>query len=128
MSSEQARDQRGSILVESLVALGLFAITAAGIGQLLLQHIRAQGTNGTNTMAITLATRELEDMRAREYGDMVGSSSNVTTGSLTFSVQTTVVADSPEPNLKSIATSVSWTEPNGPQAYTMYAIYSDVTR
>lgn len=128
MNSDRIRNRHGSTLAESLVAMGLFAVTAAAMGQLLAQHIRLQGTNGTTTAAITLAAREFEDMRALDYNDMVSRSSSVTAGAITYTVQTTVVADSPEPNLKSVTTRVSWAEPTGPQAYTAYGIFSDITR
>jgi len=128
MSSERLRKQDGGILAESLVAIGLFAISAAAIGQLLVQHVRLQGSNGTATTAIALAAQELEDLRALDYSDMLSHSGTVTAGAITYNIQTTVVPDSPEPNLKSITTSISWTEPAGPKVYTTYVIFSDITR
>lgn len=128
MSSRAFHDQRGTTLMESLVALTLFGLTAAAIGNLLTQEIRLQGTNGTATTAITLAERELEDLRAQDYGTIASRSAVNTVGGATYTLLTTVVPDSPAPFMKSITTNVTWTEAIGPQSYLLYAIYTDVTR
>ena len=114
--------------MESLVALTLFGLTAAAIGNLLTHEIRLQGTNGTTTTAISLAERELEDLRSLEYEDIASRSAARTLGGATYYLQTTVVPDAPAPLMKSVTTNVSWTEAVGPQSYFLYAIYTDVTR
>jgi prepilin-type N-terminal cleavage/methylation domain-containing protein len=122
--------QRGATLVESLAALALFGIAAAAIGNLLTQHIRTQTTNRTTTGALTIAEAELESLRALDYGDIASRTVDPTpaAGSPAYHVQTTVVADSPAPNIKAITTQVSWTEPAGSKSVSLYATYTDVTR
>jgi hypothetical protein len=114
--------------MESLVAVVLFALAARAMGILFTQQFRMQGTNFTTTTAIALASKELEDLRALDYPNIASRSSTATTGAITYNIQTTVVADSPQPNLKTINASVTWTEPSGPKAYSLYAIYTDITR
>jgi len=128
MNSRLLCSQRGATLVESLVAVVMFALTARATGILLSQQFRMQVTNFTTTTAIALASKEIEDLRALDYPNVASRSSTVTAGAVTYNIQTTVVADSPKANLKSITASVRWTEPSGPKAYSLYAIYTDVTR
>ena len=128
MTSRLISSQRGATLLESLVAVVMFALTARATEILLSQQLRMQVTNFTTTAAIVLASKEIEDLRALDYPNVASRSSSVTAGAITYSIRTTVVADSPKPNLKSITTSVTWTEPSGPKAYSLYAVYTDVTR
>ena len=76
------------------------------------------------------AEAELESIRSLDYSDIATRTTNPTpaAGSPAYQVQTTVVADSPAPSLKSITTQVSWTEPAGSKSVTLYAVYTDVTR
>jgi Tfp pilus assembly protein PilV len=128
MNCKRLHDQRGSTLMESLVAIALFGITGAAMERLVVQQLRMENTNVTSTTAITLASKELEDLRGLDYPDIGSRSSTVTVNGLNYTIQTTVVPDSPQANLKSIRASVSWTEPAGLKSYALYGIYTDVTR
>ena len=130
MNSRARRTQRGATLVESLVALGVFGVVAAAVGNLLTQHIRGERTNGTTGTAVTIAEAELESIRSLDYPSIVSRTFDPTpaAGSPSYHVQTTVIADSPAPSLKSITTQVSWTEPAGTKSVSLYAIYTDITR
>ena len=129
MNSKRGQ-QRGATLIESLVALGLFGVAAAAVGTLLTQHIRVERTNGTTTAAIAVAEAELESIRSLDYPSIATRAFDPTpaAGRPAYHVQTTVVADSPAPSLKSITTQVNWTEPAGAKSVSLYAIYTDVTR
>lgn len=123
----RSRNQRGTTFVEALVALSLFGVGAAAVANLLSQHIRMQGTNGTTTAAISLAEEELEDIRALEYADITSRWAVQVVGGTTYGLQTNVVANAPEANMKTIQTTVTWAEPSGAKEYALYAIYTDVT-
>ena len=124
MSSE-----RGSSLLESMVALALFGIASAAVGDLLARQIRMQGSNSTRTTAIGLAERELEDLRALDYADIPTSrTSTKTVASLTYTVKSTATFNAPAVNMKTIQTEVDWTEPAGSQSYVLNAIYTAVKR
>ncbi len=128
MSSKLRRGERGATLLEALVALALFAIAVSAFGGLLTQQIRMQTTNGTSTQAVALGEKELEDIRSLDYDQIASRTNTATIGAKTFTITTQVVPDSPASNMKSVTTTVSWTEPNGAQKYTIYAIYTDITR
>lgn len=114
--------------MESLVALALFGLAGAAVERLLVQQVRMENTNVTSTTAITLAVKELEDLRGLDYPDVSSRSSTVTANGLRYAIETTVVPDSPQANLKSVTARVSWTEPSGPKSYALYGIYTDVAR
>jgi len=118
--------QQGSLMIESLVALGLFAIAMMTIGDLLVQHIRIECTNGTRTSAVAFAERELEDLRSMPYSSVQSRTSTLTDGNITYTITTTVVEDAPAAELKSITTQVNWTEPTGDQSLSMSAIYTKI--
>jgi type II secretory pathway pseudopilin PulG len=123
MNHQKLCNQHGSTLVESLVALSLLGLTAAAIGNLLSREISLDATNGTSTTAISLAEQELEDLRAQDYDAVASRSSTNTVDGATYNVQTTVVPDSPAPDMKSVTTTVTWTDVRGPQSYDVYTIY-----
>lgn len=122
------RDQRGISLIETLVALGLFALSAATIGNLLTSQIRAASSNHLHTRALALAAEQLEATRALRFNDMEPSTRTVSSGSVTYTVATTVDDDSPANGLKTIAVDVSWNAPQGPQHVAVHTIYTEVRR
>lgn len=126
--ARRSGNQRGSTLVESLVAIGLFGLCMGAIGNLLVTHIQMEGVNLRQTTAIGLAEREVEDLRAINYSQIASRSSTQTIGSITYTVTTTVTAESPLPNEKSIRTVVSWTDRGGAQSYALNTIYTAITR
>jgi type II secretory pathway pseudopilin PulG len=127
-SETSSRNERGSTLVESLVAIGLFGLVMAAVGNLLITHMRMEGLNIVQTTAIGLAERELEDLRALQYSDIASRTATQTIGGIQYTIRTTVTADSPAPNEKSINTAVTWTDRSGSQSYALNAIYTAITR
>ncbi len=119
---------RGSTLIESLIAISIFGIGMAAIGNLLVTHMRMQGLNLTYTTAIGLAERELEDLRAVNYSKIASRSSAQTVDGVSYTITTSVTADSPLPNEKSINTVVSWTDRSGAHSSVLNAIYTAVQR
>lgn len=128
MNCKLRRPERGVTLIESIVALGLFLIAAAAISNLLVGHIRQKGSNLAATNAIVVAQRELEDLRALDYADIATRSSTTTFGALTYTLATTVTSDSPAPNMKTIQTQVTWSEPTGSKSYVLNAIFTAIKR
>jgi Tfp pilus assembly protein PilV len=128
MRSERDHRERGTTLVESLFALLLFALVASAIGHLLTQQIRMEGWNVERTTATALAEQELEDLRGMDYSSIATRSRNHTIKGMTYTVSSQVSADTPAQNMKTIATTVSWRNANGPQTYTLNAIYTAIKR
>ena len=115
-------------LIESLVALGLFAVSAATMGQYLVSHIRLGATNYLYTQAYIIAEEQLESTRALRFNDMEPSEKVVTIDQQKFNVTTDIVDDSPANGLKEITVNVEWVDPLGPQNVAVRTIYTEVQR
>jgi hypothetical protein len=122
------RSQRGATLLETVVAVGLFALTAATMGDFLTQQIRTGGANANYSTAYALAAEEFEDIRALPFDEIVSRTSSLSQGTMTFDVDTAVADDTPSANMKQITVNVNWNEPGGPQHVTVLSIYTEVRR
>lgn len=113
-------------MIEALISIVVLGICMMGISALLSQHIRRAGANNALTTAIALAERELEDIRSLEYSAMASRTSTPTAGKPSYQVTTVVVPNSPNPNEKSITTTVSWSGIYGQptQTYTVRTVYT----
>lgn len=120
--------EAGVTLLETLVALGLFAITVATMGDFVVQQIRQSATNNHYSVAYSIAEEQLESVRALSYADMVPESGEVQKGSVTFRYSTDVVDDSPAPNLKTVTVNVDWNEPAGAKNVALETVYTAVRR
>ena len=119
---------RGISLIETLVALALFAMTATTMGRFLVAQIRQSSNNHLQTKALALAAEQLESTRAEKYSDMTSGTRTVMVGGVTYTIATTVNADSPSHGLKAIEVAVSWNDPQGPKNVTVHTIYTEVRR
>ncbi len=128
MNRSPLASQHGTTLVESLVAIGLFAVAAATIGHLLTHHIRQGTASRRATTAISLAEQELERLRTIDYNDISSQTTVTEVDNASYTVRITASTDVPAANMKQIQADVSWTEPNGSQTYTVYAIYTAIKR
>jgi prepilin-type N-terminal cleavage/methylation domain-containing protein len=129
MRRNRLTTQPGFTLIETVVSLSLFLLAAAAVGSLLVSQTRLETSNATDTTAISLAAKALEDIRALDYSDIPASQTSTTTvGGLTYTLTSKALFDTPSAGVASITITVSWTEPLGAKSYTLNAIYTDVTR
>jgi Tfp pilus assembly protein PilV len=132
MKSTESRrrrwDQRGISLIETLVALALFAMTAATMGQFLVTQVRHASNNHLQTKAMALAAEQLESTRAQRFNDMVSGSTTKDEGGVTYTIDTTIDDNTPANGLKSIEVEVSWSDPTGPKHVAVHTIYTEVRR
>lgn len=124
----QLHPEGGTTLIESMVAVGLFLVAAAAISSLLVGHIRYQGMNTIRTTAITLAARELENLRGLDYKDIASHTTTQSIDGRTYTIVTTVQDNTPAANMKTIEASIGWTESSGAQTYAISAIYTAIKR
>ena len=129
MKCKRLASERGFTLVEALASLGVFALGAAAVGNLLVTQMRLESSNALATTATSLAAKELEDLRSLDYSSIPSTRTSTTTvGPITYTVASRAVFDTPGTQMATITTTVSWTEPLGSKSYTVNAIYTDVTR
>ena len=125
-SRRTLRNQRGMSLVETVVALGLFALTAAAMGDFLVSQAQQSSSSYLDTVAYDLAVYSLESMRGLHYADMAADSRTVDEGGVTFTVSTDVQPDTPSSGLKTVNAQVSWNEPSGPKSVSVATIYTEI--
>jgi Tfp pilus assembly protein PilV len=122
-------NSRGVTLLETLVALGLFAVSAATMGNFLVSQIRRSANNYLYSQAYTLAEQQLEALRSLpQYTDITPGSTSTSIGSTQFTVATSVLNDTPADGLKQITVNVSWSDNFGPQNVALQTIYTQVQR
>jgi prepilin-type N-terminal cleavage/methylation domain-containing protein len=127
-ASHRLAGQHGFSMVETLVALGIFALTAGTMGNYLVQQIRLSSTNYLYTQAYALAEEQLEATRALRYNDMVGGSKTAAIGGATFVVATEIQDDVPANGLKQIKVDVTWSDEQGLKNVAVQTIYTEVQR
>jgi Tfp pilus assembly protein PilV len=127
-SRRRATGARGVSLLETVVALGLFAISAATMGNFLVRQVRFASSNYLYTQAYSIAEQQLEATRAQRYDDMTPSNKTVTLGAMRYTVQTQMVTDSPSAGMKRITVNVGWTDQTGSQNVSVYTVYTQVQR
>jgi type II secretory pathway pseudopilin PulG len=127
-SPRRLASTRGVSLLETVVALGLFAIAAATSGNFLVGQIRFASSNYLYTQAYSLAEQQLESMRAQRYDAMAPSSKTVAVGGANYTVQTQLVTDSPTTGMKKITVNVGWTDQTGTKNVSVYTVYTEVQR
>jgi prepilin-type N-terminal cleavage/methylation domain-containing protein len=120
--------QNGVTLVETLVALGIFAVAASAVGRFLSEEIRNASSNHLASNAYALGEQEMENVRMLNYDEMVSREFTKTIGPITYTVATEVTANSPAPNMKAIRVTVSWTEPRGDKNVALHTIYTSIKR
>ena len=119
---------RGASLLETLVALGLLAVTAATMSRFLVQQVRASSTNHLQTVAYALAAEALESARAERMEELASETSHHDEGSVRFDISTEVEDDTPADGLKTITARVSWHSPGGAHSIEVPVIYTEVRR
>jgi hypothetical protein len=116
-------------VLETLVALGLFAITAATMGNFLVSQIRRSSNNYLYSQAYVLAEQQLESLRAlTDYTAIVPSSTTSSVRGRPFKVATCVLNNTPADGLKQITVNVSWRDNMGTQNASVQTIYTQVQR
>jgi prepilin-type N-terminal cleavage/methylation domain-containing protein len=121
------RRERGFTLLEVLSAMTLFALVAAAVGALATASMVHTIQNRHATTAAELAQRELEDLRALPYASIAGGTSTEVVAGQSYTVVTTVQADTPASGMSRINVQVNWTGPEGARSYAVDTIYTSVT-
>ena len=120
--------ERGASLIETVVALGLFALTAAMMSNFLAEHVRHSSSNNLHSVAYSLAAEALEGARALDLADVTSQTASHDEGGVSFTVATSVEDDTPQPNLKTITATVTWTEQDGEHHVSVPVVYTAIAR
>jgi len=118
--------QRGISLLEILVAITLFALTASGLAAFAMHSLRRTSGNRTSTGAVIAAQHEIEDLRGLDYVAVASRSYATTISGHPYGVGTAVANNTPASGMKQVTVTVSWTEPLGPQSYVVRTILTQI--
>jgi type IV pilus modification protein PilV len=105
--------QQGFTLIEVLVAIVILTIGLLGTAGLTTGIIRGNHFSKNVTSATAAAQTQLESVKSGGYTYAIAANfpnDSVTMAGMTFTRQTTITADSPAANMKTISVTVNWTE------------------
>jgi prepilin-type N-terminal cleavage/methylation domain-containing protein len=118
--------QRGMSLLEILVAMTLFALTASGLTAFSVHSLRRTSGNRTSTGAVIAAQHEVEDLRGLDYPAVVSRTYGTSVGGVPYGIATSVLPDTPASGMKQLTVTVNWSEPLGPQSYVLRTILTQI--
>ena len=118
--------QRGFSLLEILVAISLFAITASGLAAFAMHSLRRTSANRSSTGAVIAAQHEIEDLRGLDYPAIASRSYATTISGHPYGVGTAVANNTPASGMKQVTVTVTWSEPLGPQSYVVRTILTQI--
>ncbi|MGH7557952.1 MAG: type IV pilus modification PilV family protein [Gemmatimonadota bacterium] len=102
--------ERGSTLIEVMVALVIFLIGALAVAAFLLLSTQAQGGANRRGQADQLLQAKVEELLTLPYEEIVDGSDQRTVGGLTFERSWSVIEDEPISRVKTIELEASWRE------------------
>jgi prepilin-type N-terminal cleavage/methylation domain-containing protein len=107
--------QQGFTLLEVLVTIVILSIGLLGIAGLTTGVIRGNHFSKNITSATAAAQTQLEAVKSGGYEYALAAnfpSDTVNMGGMSFNRTSTITADSPATNMKTVSVTVNWTESN----------------
>lgn len=105
-SKEEPVNEKGFTIIEVMVVIGIFAIGILAVASMQVSAFQGNRSATLRTIAITLASEQMEDLITTDYGLIV--SGNRTEDN--FNISWTVTNDTPLSGTKTIAVTVTWND------------------
>lgn len=108
----EAADKKGFTLIETMIAMGIFAIGILAVASLQITAFQGNRSARLHTEALSLAEQQLEELAARAYDSPQlanGSHSESDVGPANrFDLAWTITEDTPLPGTKIINLTIAW--------------------
>ncbi|MGE0823612.1 MAG: prepilin-type N-terminal cleavage/methylation domain-containing protein [Candidatus Binatia bacterium] len=115
----------GFTVIETLVALVIFAVIALGISSLMLANTRLISENAQSSEAIAVAQELLENLREVPVDALMsGSSSRTSTKGTIYNIAWIVTPETPAAGMTSVVVTVSWDHKGNPRSYEAESIFT----
>ena len=124
----------GSTLIETLVAITIFAAAASATFSMLMMAMFTTRANSLNSHAVALATQEREDLRSLQY-PVIATRDTYTTASpdrfpapngTAFTVHSEVQNNTPSTNMKTVTITTSWNYLGRFRSYQIQTVYTNL--
>jgi prepilin-type N-terminal cleavage/methylation domain-containing protein len=130
----RAKCSKGSTLIETMVAMTVFAAAASATFNMLMMAICITRANALDSHAVALATQEREDLRSLQY-PVITTRDPYTTASpdrfpapngIPFTVHSEVQNNAPSTNMKTVTITTSWSYLGRPRNYQIQTVYTNL--
>jgi prepilin-type N-terminal cleavage/methylation domain-containing protein len=121
--------QGGFTLIETLVALAVFAIVSLAVTSLMVKDTQMISENAQSSRAIAFAQEALETLREVPVVSLMsGSWPSITSGGTTFNVSWTATNNSPAMGMTAIVVTVNWQHKGSPRTYALQSIFTNLSQ
>ena len=120
--NQSMRNRAGFTLIEILIAILLLVVALVGMASVTTMVIKGNAFSRTTTTATTLARDKMESIKNTSYAALaagqstdyatVGGTVQTSSSGAYFSRTSTVTADAPAANMKTVVVTVNWPQPN----------------
>lgn len=116
---------KGNSILEVLMAMVVTGIAATAATGGIVSTTNLLGENTRYHDAIVLAQQSLERTRTIAYEEIESGTSTAAGG---YTITKTVLTETPEPGMKQISVTVSWTWKGSPRSYVLRTVFGELTK
>lgn len=124
------RGNAGFTLIETLIAVIIFAIVSLAMTSLMVTNTRMISENAQSSEAVGYAQELLENLREVPINSLTAGSSSATRQSARgteYTITWTVTPNSPATGRTSVAVTVAWSHKGTPRTYATQSIFTQVS-
>jgi len=123
------RWETGFTLIETLVAMSVFAIVSLAVTSLMVKDTQMISENAQASRAIAFAQEALENLREVSVVSLTnGSWPSLVSGGTTFNVSWTATTDSPTTGMTAVVVMVNWQHKGNPRTYALQSIFTNLSQ
>jgi type IV pilus assembly protein PilV len=101
--------EKGFTIIEIMIVIGIFSIGILAVASMQVSAFQGNRSATLRTIAITLASEQMENLVSQNYGTIAGSTNPNTVDNFDISWVVTN-STSPSPTTKTIVVTVTWTD------------------